>query len=423
MQLRVLTLDPVTRERIVRLSPSVRDHVLVTLWLTITFTQFTYDELLLYPLALYFGWAFVRDYRLIEPVLWRSLILFAFPAWWLLTAIWAVAPDIVVKSGLQLVLTIMICYCATARLTTRQVILSVAIAGLLFAVLSFQAVLSGDERGAFKSKNALGAAMVMLWASCLAMLFDPRLPLLIRAAAAAVALLAIRLVLAADSATAVLLAAGIGVIFVAGKVLMGEGSLFRSDRLGLAFLVLGVVFSCLTIAAGYVDDPVALVLDYFGKDTTLTGRTWLWKLAKEEIAKHPLLGVGEGGFWNYYESPFVRRIYAEFSLVPNASFSFHSAWYEIAVHQGLIGAGIAALTLLWSVWTLGMRVLSAGGVPYLFFLSVMGVVVARSFTEPGFVSAPFDQITMLLWMGTLFAVKERIAASGPADGRRPLVPA
>ena len=38
-----------TRERIVKLSPSVRDHVLVTLWLTVTFTQFRYDELLLYP--------------------------------------------------------------------------------------------------------------------------------------------------------------------------------------------------------------------------------------------------------------------------------------------------------------------------------------------------------------------------------------
>jgi exopolysaccharide production protein ExoQ len=423
MQLTMLTIDPVTQERIVRVSPSVRDHILVTLWLTVTFKQFRYDELLLYPLALYFGWAFVRDYRLIEPILRRSLILFAFPVWWLLTVAWAVAPGVVVKSGLQLLLTIMICYCVVARLTPRQVILSVAIAGLVLGVLSYDAAIGGDARGVFKSKNALGAAMVMLWASAVCVFLDARFHLLIRAAAAVAAALALQLVFASNSATAVLLAAGIGLVYVVGRALMSEGSLFRSDRLGIVFLVLGAAFGCLSMAASYLEDPVKLVLDHFGKDATLTGRTLLWSFAEDEIAKHPLLGVGEGGFWNYYQSPTVRRIFDEFSLVPTASFSFHNSWYEIAVHQGLIGGAIAALTLLWSVWTLGKRVLSTGGIPYLFFLAVMAVVVARSFTE-AFLMGPFAQLTMLLWIGTLFAIKERIEArSAPSDRSRRLVPA
>jgi exopolysaccharide production protein ExoQ len=427
LQLTILRLDPVTRERIVRLPPSVCDHVLVTLWFTITFKQFRYDELLLYPLALYFAWAFVRDYRLIEPILRRSLILFAFPFWFLLTVVWANAPDTVVKSGLQLLLTIVICYCAVTRLTARQVILSMAIASLVFGVLSYDAAIGGDPRGVFSSKNALGASMVMLWASSVCVLLEARFPLLIRAAAGAAALLALQLVFASNSATAVLLSAGIALIFAAGKVLLSDGSLFRCDRLGIIFLALGIVFGGLSMIIGEMEDPVMLVLDYFGKDTTLTGRTMLWQFAEEEIAKHPLLGVGAGGFWNYYESPTVRRIYAELHMAPHASFSFHNSWYEIAVHQGLIGAAIAALTLLWSVRTLLAHALSAGGVPFLFFLSVVGVVVSRSMTEAALM-APFAQLTMLLWIGTLLAIKEREAnrariAPRPSGGRRPLVSA
>jgi exopolysaccharide production protein ExoQ len=416
----MLTLDPVTRERMVRLSPSVRDHILVTLWLTVTFKQFRFDELLLYPLALYFAWAFVRDYALIEPILRRSLILVAFPVWWLLTVFWAVAPGAVVKSGLQLVLTIIICYCAVVRLTPRQVILSVAIAGLVFGVLSYDAAIGGgSQRGVFASKNALGTSMVMLWASSVCVLLETRFPLLVRAAAAAAALLALQLVFASNSATAVILSAGIALIFAAGKVLMGEGSLFRCDRIGVIFLALGIGFAGLSMLAGSMENPVTLVLDHFGKDTTLTGRTLLWRFAEDEIAEHPLLGVGAGGFWDYYGSPTVRRIYAEFDKPPYASFSFHNSWYEIAVHQGLIGAAIAAITLLWAVRTLVGHVLSAGGVPYLFFLSVMVVVVARSFTEAALM-APFSQLSMLLWIGTLFAVKARIEAGRQRAGARPL---
>ena len=70
-------------------------------------------------------------------------------------------------------------------------------------------------------------------------------------------------------------------------------------------------------------DPVSQVLGAFGKDATLTGRTVLWNYATEEIARHPLLGVGHGGFWTPEDGLSVAsRIYNEFHKVPYANFFF-----------------------------------------------------------------------------------------------------
>lgn len=396
------------------LGPVERDHLIVTLWFLVTFKQFPNDELILYPMALYFAYAFVRDLDLVFDRVVRGLVLFVFPAWWLLSASWGLQPGTILRSGVQLVLTIMICHCAAARLDARRIMHSLLLAAAFYGVYSLMLEAAGmvlPARGAFASKNAMGVAMVILWMAALCTALDRGSPRLLRLAAALACLLALRQIAVANSVTAILLAGGVTAI-VLGLAMLG-GGLLRTPG-GLAALLLGgagVTAAAAVVLSTNEVDLVGEVLGAFGKDTTLTGRTVLWQYAEEEIALRPLLGVGEGGFWTPHDgSSQARRIYDEFHKTPNSSFSFHNAYYEIAVHQGLIGLGLAVLPVAWCLWRVLGSALRRVTMPDAFFVCVALVTMARSVTEAGLM-APFAMLPMLLFIGALLTLRR--PATGP----------
>ncbi len=388
-----------------RITPEFRDHALITLWITVTFRQFDNDELILYPLALYFFWTFVGNFPQLFDLVARSFILWIYPLWYFLSMTWS--PDFsgAFRTTLQLVLTFMICYCAVLRLSPRHIMLSVLIGAGWQGVLSFLADPSGiSTRGVFASKNALGTAMVVLWISALCVTLDRGFRPWIRLVGLAGCVLALRMIEVAESATAVLLALTATMIVL---VLRGRGLIPTSVLMITAFLV------CAALAGGFAYialavsefDPVGQVLGYFGKDTTLTGRTVLWAYATEVIADHPLLGVGHGGFWTPYDGfSTARRIYNEFHKPPYAHFSFHSSFYETAVHHGLIGLGIVITATLWCLWRIGLAALLLTGMPVIFFVCISLITMARSFTEVGLM-APFALLSMLFVIGALFTLK------------------
>ncbi|MBM7069080.1 O-antigen ligase [Actibacterium sp. 188UL27-1] len=389
----------------------LRDHFLVTLWFIVTFKQFTYDELLLYPLALYFGWAFVRDFQLLLPILQRSLTLFIFPIWWMLSAMWGVETELILKSGAQLILTIMICYCAIIRLEKRDLILSMLVAAGIFGVLSLQAGLTGGlaARGVFSSKNAMGAAMVVLWTAAVCITLDNSLSKWLRLVAAGACVLAAQLIFISDSATAVLLAGGItGVVLIFGLL----------PRSGLLNNPIFLSFSCASLATGLFlaaqvlavqhFNPITKVLEAFGKDATLTGRTVLWDYATIQIQQNPLLGVGEGGYWTPEDwTSDARKIYVEFHKKFYAQFSFHNSYYEIAVHQGLIGLAFAVMAVTWCLWRIVLGVLRENDMAMVFFFGIASIHIMRSFTESALMS-PFSLLAMLFMMGALLTVKDSL---------------
>ncbi|MDP5220864.1 O-antigen ligase family protein [Ruegeria sp. 2205SS24-7] len=384
-----------------------RDHVLVTVWFFVTFKQFRYDELILYPLALYFGWAFLRDFNRLFPLIARSFILFVFPAWWLLSALWGDQTGLIIKSGMQLILTIMICYCIVTRLSARDIFISLLITSAYYGVMSFLAPYMGTgttARGVFSSKNTMGTAMVILWLASLCVLVDPGFSRKFRLFAVATAGLAILQIHRADSATAVLLAIGIlGLVFLLG-IVPRSGILRRPwfyvaglTILGALFLASAWFFSSQTV------DPVNAVLGAFGKDGTLTGRTVLWQYATRQIEQTPLLGVGAGGFWTPYDKlSEASRIYEEFHKASYATFSFHNSYYEIAVHQGLIGLFFCVLTVVWTIVSILIARNKSDPIASVFFLCVCAVTLARSMTESDLL-APFALLTILFLTGGLMS--------------------
>ncbi len=387
-----------------------RDHVLVTIWFITSFRQFPYDELILYPLALYFAWAFIRDFPRIFPVLMRSVILFAFPLWWFLSALWGEQTALILKSGLQLILTVLICYCIATRLTARDVIVSLLIAAGIFGVWSAIVGLTGSgiaARGVFASKNAMGAAMVILWLAALCIVSDPGSDRRIRWIAFAAACLAAWQISISNSATAMLLAAGIAVLVFFLGVVPHTGILRRVGFYVAVLLVLGVGMIGLASYSAMQDvDPITTTLDAFGKDTTLTGRTVLWQYATTQIRQDPLLGVGTGGFWTPYDGlSQASRIYTEYHKGKSAHFSFHNSYYEIAVHQGLIGLGIVIVTTLWIMFRILLSFRGTDRLSVVFFMCVTGITLLRSITEVGLLS-PFSLMSMLFIVGALFPLRE-----------------
>jgi exopolysaccharide production protein ExoQ len=206
-----------------------------------------------------------------------------------------------------------------------------------------------------------------------------------------------------ESATAMLLAIATGGMCVLGAVML-RGGFWRPSKLAITALFMSLLAAAGSIAvSAFRGDPVAMVLGKFGKDATLTGRTTLWDYAEAQIAENPLLGVGAGGFWRYNVSPLVQKIYEEFYKEPWHSFSFHSSYYETAVHQGLIGVALIVPAILWAVYWLMRGALSLGTLPMIYFLSTASAVLVRSLTEADFYR-PFVLFHMLIWIGALSAL-------------------
>jgi exopolysaccharide production protein ExoQ len=337
--------------------------------------------------------------------------LFAFPLWWLLSVVWGAETGLILKSGAQFVLTLIICYCAIHRLNRRHVMLSRLFSAGLFGVLSILSDGSGGvaARGVFSSKNAMGGAMVILWIAALSTLFDQRFKLSIRLIALVLLAVSVRMIIVSNSATAQLVAIGVTcvilVIGVIGRRGLGHPRFVLPACMTMAAACLGAAYFLSTRDV----DFIAKVLDSFGKDASLTGRTQLWDYAMAEITRTPWLGLGQGGFWTPLDwTSEARRIYIDYHKNFYSNFSFHNSFLEVTVHLGLIGLAIAVTTTLWAIGNVAFSALRDPSIPKVFFLSMGLVTLARSTTESGLM-APFSLMTMVLIIGALFTVKDRIS--------------
>jgi exopolysaccharide production protein ExoQ len=385
----------------------------------VTFVQFKGDELILYPLALYFVYAFYRDQYSVAPLLARAWVPLVFLGWCLISPIWAVEPANAFKDAAYLTLTMMICYHSAAVLTPRQLMYAVLTATAIVGVLCLLVGLTGGEmnRGVFPQKNTMGKSMIMLWVAALSTSFDKGSSRRLRTMAGALAALALFLGFASESATAVLLMIGTGAIIFLGATII-QGGISRPSRLTFAFGLLAVAFlGASTILPTFQADPVELVLDQFGKDSSLTGRTGLWEYANDQIEKAPVIGVGAGGFWRYNESPLVQKIFEEYHKHSGAGFNFHNSYYEVAVHQGYIGLFFAVGAGAWALGIILRGAFSFASLPFIFFLAQATAVIARTTTESDFLR-PFVLFHMLFWIGAFIVLKEEMSKRAPAAKRK-----
>ncbi len=100
----------------------------------------------------------------------------------------------------------------------------------------------------------------------------------------------------------------------------------------LAATLLG--FVGLIVVAGYVGSDS--LFDFVGKDTTLSGRTYIWQYVWDQIQLRPWLGYGLDAFWNGYDGP---SGYVQLAMRIAVIYA-HNGFLDIWLSIGLVGLGV-----------------------------------------------------------------------------------
>lgn len=291
------------------------------------------------------------DYRRVLGNYGRRFWILGFAVFACLSVFWSAAPAMTARTGIQY-LSHVVCALIAMRLIDIRTLTRGAIAGtgivlvysLLFGVYHLDP-LDGTYSfvGAFASKNQLGfyASLGIYFAFIAPVALGERRLWLF--ASAAVGLLAAYSLLASQSATSVLTTAVIIGLWLGMRVV---GLLSPGHRKGL-FLA-AVICGALVAVAGIYGGGVDLVLGLFGKDSTLTGRTYLWQQGIEAAMASPLVGVGYQAYWVQGFSE-AERLWEEFYIATRSGFHFHNTYIEAIVETGAIGLVLLSGILLTTV--------------------------------------------------------------------------
>ena len=304
----------------------------------------------------------------------RLLVL---PVFCTLSVLWSQVPALSFRFGLQLTATFVIAIVLASRLSLRTFLTTIF--AVLFAAIAF-GIATGTFRsdtgallGYYASKNAMAGAASLLALIAIAIAATPGKSRGMRFIAAIGALVGIAATVLAQSAGALMyLTVGVGGFFAiivlrparpAKRILIGSFAL-----LGIALG--GILFSL------YADAIAATLLDFTGKDMTLTGRTDLWRIALRMIAERPALGVGYQAFWVQGSAP-AETLWMMFGIEARSGFNFHNTYISNAVEIGLIGVAIQTAMIFASVLLSARLALRTGnrGAALLFAISLMSLAM------------------------------------------------
>jgi exopolysaccharide production protein ExoQ len=280
------------------------------------------------------------------------LALFALLA--MASLLWSIDPSLTARRLYRMITILLACvafvlvgwHARRVQQVVRPVLTVLLLASVVFALAApalaihqeSASELAGAWRGLANHKNGLGAlacTALLLWVH--AGLAREAHPL---AALAGVTLAGACLVLSRSSTS--MAAAVFGALFLVVSL-----GLPRFARRGLPALIVLLVAALLVYALGVLNlipgsgtlmAPIAALSD---KGSTLTGRTEIWAILSEHIARHPWLGTGYGAYWtagpvmgtDAYE--FVHRMG---SFFPGSA---HNGYLEVTNDLG--GAGLAVL--------------------------------------------------------------------------------
>ncbi|SES36926.1 exopolysaccharide production protein ExoQ [Tranquillimonas rosea] len=337
--------------------------------IALSFFVFAYSQLFgqVSILAFYGCWlpAFIAAPGMLIWGAQRVLPLLVLPAVATLSVLWSDVTSGTLRGGIQYGTTVF-CGLVAARLTSiPNLAAGGVIGGLLVLIYS---ALNGSYaydvvdgtyafNGAFASKNQLGyfASLTLLFSFAVCFLYQASA--LWRAVAVAAAALALVLLQLSDSATSMLSVMFSFGVILAGRVLIGLPPRLRNAAI-FVLICGGLALAAAALNLGAFD----AVLGAFGKDTTLTGRTYLWQRGIEIGGEQPYLGLGYYAFWTPGRTA-AEELWETFYITGKTGFHFHNTLIE-----GYVGLGLLGVVLLGAL-TLA--------------LVIMAVLTVRRTTAPG----------------------------------------
>lgn len=273
-----------------------------------------------------------------DPFLWGlvGLIVFSF--------IWSDFPVLSQKAGIKTLYTTLFALYFASRFTLKEQLRIIAWALIIAAVFSLLYTLAfrgagieqgthlGSWRGPLIHKNHFGRLMVVSALTTLLAAFNSgRYRYLMWAGCA----LSVVLLILSDSGTGV-------IVFLTLVLLLPFYRALRlSDSLAIPFFI-----TLITVAGGvtlWVGTNWNDLLFSYGKDPTLSGRTYIWDAVIERLWHRPWFGYGYHGFWEETgESVYV------FRAVHYLVYQAHNGFLNIAIELGLLGLLCYSLSMLFT---------------------------------------------------------------------------
>lgn len=264
-----------------------------------------------------------------------------------LSTFWSAAPGVTARASVQYMSHIVCALIAARTIGIRTLTLG-ALTGVLLVVLFSLAFgeyhydpIDGDYSfvGAFASKNLLGFFSSIGIYFAFAALFILRERGIWRLLALTSGLLASYTLFASHSATSILAVGATLAIMTGLGVVLLFAPTTRKALLTVS-IILALCIALVGLSAGGLD----LILGAFGKDSTLTGRTYLWSEGIAAAGQSPFFGVGYYAYW-VQGFPEAERLWEEFYIGTRSGFHFHETYIEAAVELGLVGLALLCLIM------------------------------------------------------------------------------
>ncbi|MBO9631306.1 MAG: O-antigen ligase family protein [Shinella sp.] len=350
------------------------------------------------------------DYRRVLGNYARYAWIFAFALFACLSVFWSQAPGTTARAGVQYLSHVVCALIAMRVVDTRTLVRGgligtglVLVYSMVFGVYHLDP-LDGTYSfvGAFASKNQLGfyASLAVLFAFAALFLGVERGPW--KLAAIGCVLVALYCLKASQSATSVLTTVAIASLCLALRALERLAPRHRK-MLFLTLAVLGV----LIVIAGAYGGGYEMVLGAFGKDATLTGRTYLWQQGIETAGQAPFAGIGYQAFW-VQGFALAEKLWADFFISGRSGFHFHNTFIAATVETGVVGCLLLTMVLVVTLAGHLGRLLSAvrDGEALVLF-TIAALLAVRTFVEIDILN-PYHVGSFLLYF----------AGGKLADGRR-----
>lgn len=387
------------------------DVVMLFAWVFSTGLLFSWSQPLRYMAAAYFLGSLVLFARQTLPTALRAWPTLIIPLFCIVSALWAPSAPDAIRKGMLFALGSVVSIYAASRVSGRNILLVFMAVETIAAVMSVMkpTIIGGAWTGVFGQKNFLAMNMFILYIAALGIMLDKGTNRWFRFWALGIAPIAFFTIVMAKSGTTTILLIGATAAMLGHAFLWQPAAKVKHLRLLLTLAMVVAALVGMLVLFGFMNfDAEGSLLNALGKDSTLTGRTYLWATAERTMAEHPLLGVGADGFWRS-EYGLANSITRYFDFETYVKFSFHNSYLENGVAFGYPGYWATVFIALWAIWRPGINWLKNQTAINAAFLILAVMVIIRTTTEID-LALEFTATCTLLFIGAARVDKPLLGA-------------
>ncbi len=308
-----------------------------------------------------------------------------FPLLALVSTFWSDAPSHTFRISIHLIMTVLVAIWIGLNFSPTKIFVALLVAcgiglsaSLLMSIFPIISAYTAEDKffiGIYTQKNVLGRLILLMSLSVLVVGIRFRWLWLAWPAA----LLLLLPLLQAQSATSLIFYT-LSLFF---PVLYFAVTTTQGIRQAIVLISLASVLMAIGAWASMDLSIMAPFLESLGKDSTLTGRTYLWGIALQMIALNPWAGIGFDAFWHAGDIRETQLIWDQFGMLKG----FHNTLLEVLVALGVMGGMVFVITVMAFLvekfnWLRKERSVESLGAVFLFVMTVlMSTVEIISFRE------------------------------------------